>query len=206
MANHCYNYVTLNGDAEILEEISKKLRTYDKFNYITNFFDYVLNKITFPPDLVDNNDDLDNNGVRDYNYYGTKWWDMHVNIEGIEDDVLTISGDTAWAPPLQFIEELCIQYDLCATCEYEEPGMDIAGIATYSENGYEDHKQMTYREYQYSNNYDAWFEDALYCLEDLLEEENSQEEIHNYCKELLHYCTKGDIDELLIELKELKDE
>jgi hypothetical protein len=115
MANHCYNYVTLNGDAEILEEISKKLRTYDKFNYITNFFDYVLNKITFSPELVDNNDDLDNNGVRDYNHYGTKWWDMHVNIEGIEDNVLTISGDTAWAPPLQFIEELCIQYDLCAT-------------------------------------------------------------------------------------------
>ena len=195
MANHCYNYVTLNGDAEILKQISKKLETYDKFNYITNFFDYVLNKITLTPNTTSEY----NNDVRDYNHYGTKWWDMDVElIEG----VLLISGDTAWAPPLLFIEELCIQYGIRASHEYEEPGMDIAGIARYSENGYEDHDQMTYREYRYHNNYDGWFEDCLYCLE----ETDSQEEIHDYCKELMHYCTKGDIDKLLIELKELKDE
>lgn len=196
MANHCYNHVTLNGDAEILEEISKKLRTYNEFNYVTNFFDYVLNKITFSPNATNNS------GIRDYNHYGTKWWDIYVNIEDIEDGQLTIYGDTAWAPPLLFTEELCIQYGLQAIHEYEEPGMDIAGIAKYSKDGYEDHDQMTYREYQYNDNYDGWFEDALYCLE----EADSQEEIHSYCKELLRYCSKGDIDKLLIELKELKDE
>ncbi len=193
MANHCFNFVQITGNEEILKEISERLDTYQKFNYISNFFDYVLNKTADIPSKPADKSRLD------YTHYGTKWWDL--DIEGVVEGSLIITGDTAWAPPLLFVEELCQQYDLCATHEYEEPGMDFAGIANFGPEGEMDHKQMTFSEYQYTNNYGGWFEDALYCLGEI-HEDNDTKGAENYKKELLEYCTQSDIDNLLIHLKE----
>ena len=191
MANHCFNFVQITGDEEILKEISKKLNTYEKFNYISDFFDYVLVKTSEIPSKPDES-------RLDYTHYGTRWWDLDVQDS---ENVLIISGDTAWGPPLLFIEELCQQYDLCATHEYEEPGMDFAGVAEFGPQGEISNQQMTYSEYRYANDYDGWFEDALYCLGEIHEGDDT-EGAESYKKELLGYCTQSDIDNLLIKLKE----
>ncbi len=191
MANHCFNFVQITGDEEILEEILKRLDNYEKFNYISNFFDYVLSKRTDIPLKPEDKTRLD------YNHYGTKWWDIDIQESRGE---LIISGDTAWGPPLLFVEELCRQYDLHAIHEYEEPGMNFAGIAKFGPEGEIDHQEMTYSEYKYANNYDAWFEDALYCLSEIHEDDDT-EGAENYKKELLEYCSQSDIDDLLIQLK-----
>lgn len=192
MANHCYNYVTITGNSEVLEEISNKLEYYEKFNYITSFFDFVLNKRTSIPSEKDNLDG------KDYNYYGTKWWDYEFELY---DSNLNIQGDSAWAPPLQFIQELCQQYSVKATFEYEEPGMGFAGIAEFTSKGLVNHDQMTYGEYSYKNDYISWFDRTVEDLESL-----EEEEVKELFEEISKYCTKSELQDLLKKLKEIKDE
>lgn len=153
MANHCYNFVSIEGDPDILRFIEGLIEKADgsSTNYFVDFCDKVLQK-------KPRTDQLDT-----YNDYGTKWWEQQVSlVEG--DDTMTIQGDSAWGPPDRFIEELCKEYGLCATLEYEEPGCGFAGIAKYDSTGEIEHEEMTYHEFSYGNDVSYWIENLAYTL------------------------------------------
>lgn len=164
MANHCYNFVSIEGDPDVLQFIENIIEKADgsSANYFVDFCDKVLQK-------KPRTDQADT-----YNDYGTKWWEQEVSlVEG--DDSMVIQGDSAWGPPANFIEELCKEYGLTATLEYEEPGCDFAGIIKYDSTGEIEHEEMTYHEYSYRNDASYWIENLAYSLhgdemEDILAE------------------------------------
>jgi len=62
--------------------------------------------------------------------YGTKWWDL--DVESYSDGSLTLSGTSAWSPPLYFIEQISKVYNVDASIEYSEEGFDTSGRINYS--------------------------------------------------------------------------
>jgi hypothetical protein len=159
MANNCWNYVTISGDKNVLDEIQERFSKYDDFNYFVEFGDYVLkkeNKIS----------------IEDYYHYGTKWWEIH--MERSEDNCLIISGDSAWSPPLELMTELSKVFPVVIEGEYNECGMDFGGFFSAYEGGLDDN-QMTYREYQLECDRDWAIQDIIDCLESFEEEFNEED-------------------------------
>ena len=168
MANHCWNYVTIQGKTDTLDLIVSKFEDYDKVDYFVDFGNNVL--------------DINKTADMGYHVYGTKWWDFEIEED---DDVIYIMGDSAWSPPIDLIEKICIKYGVTATMEYEESGMDFAGIVNMDSNvGIISHEEYTYNEYQYMNDVNHWIEHLSYNYEDATEDEmkNISEE-HNYANE-----------------------
>jgi hypothetical protein len=63
--------------------------------------------------------------------WGTKWNSYNVEVESNFDDELTVSFDTAWAPPIEIFEkikEYCEEYNLALRWEHlqEEDGYQIS--------------------------------------------------------------------------------
>ena len=44
MANHCWNWVVLEGSKTALTQVESRMKKYDKTNYFTEFCDYVLKR------------------------------------------------------------------------------------------------------------------------------------------------------------------
>ena len=44
MANHCWNWVVLEGSKTALTQVESRMKKYDKTDYFTEFCDYVLKR------------------------------------------------------------------------------------------------------------------------------------------------------------------
>lgn len=148
MANYCYNHAIVYGKKEVLDEIEEKFNKYTDYDYLVRWGDMVLNKEV-------------ERVIKDDNYYGTRWWDFSID-RNYDDDSMTISGDSAWAPPLQLLQDLTEVYDVVVDGSYEEPGMDFAGEFKCEKGEIED-IEMTYWEYRLKD-------DRQYAIECLLED------------------------------------
>jgi hypothetical protein len=65
MPNYCYNWVTISGEKELLDELQSKFNAYkeNESMYFNQFCD------SFFPDREDRDD---------FYSYGTKWWNYDV--------------------------------------------------------------------------------------------------------------------------------
>lgn len=170
MANHCWNWVVLEGSKTALTQVESRMKKYDKTNYFTEFCDYVLKRgkigeyeknyahlINGKPKISKTSDlltDIDMSiPYATYLKYGTRWFDFE--MEG-DDTYLQIQGSSAWSPPIKFIVELCKVYNLNARMEYEESGMDFAGKLKISPNGITQHFEMSADEFNYLEDYHSW--------------------------------------------------
>lgn len=192
MANHCYNEIFLEGNEESIKELKDRLTgTYDKFNYLNGWCDYVL-KVR---DDFNYNFDEDQ---RDHYFYGSRWFNFEV--EDNDDNTLQINGDSAWSPMEKFTEELCKVYNLSGNLEYSEAGGDFAGITNFDSNGETSRQEFTYSEYEY--NYldrDYWIENQIEYLQDV-----SKEDIDDFVKEASKYASEEDVTKVLNSLNQLK--
>jgi hypothetical protein len=159
MANNCWNYAVLSGDKAALDEIQERFSKYGDFNYFIEFGDYVLKKET-------------KTSTDHYYLYGTKWWDF--NIDERTDLSLTISGDSAWSPPLELLRQISEVYNVTIEGEYNECGMGFGGFFSAYEGGLDDN-QMTYREYQLECDRDWAIQDIIDDLESFEEEFNEED-------------------------------
>lgn len=189
MANHCFNFIELSGDPDTLNMLCEKITEEEQkeYNYLVDKLDSILMK------------KKKEDPKEEYLHYGSRWFDISVSYDG--DRHMTISGDSAWSPLLVFVEELCIQYSLQATYDYEESGCDIAGVYEYDENGYVEHTEMTYQEYRYRTDVGSWMDEQIDYLGDLIDdmdEEAIKEEINR-----IEYASDKVKKELIKELEEL---
>lgn len=69
--------------------------------------------------------------------WGTKW-DTDAHNSFYDGETLTLSFDTAWAPPIELYDYL-IEQDFHILADYYEPGMQFAGI-------YEDGDDRSYED------------------------------------------------------------
>ncbi len=116
---------------------------------------------------------------------GTKWWDVHSQDVNIEKGELTITGDSAWSPPQPLVEQICIRLGINAYMEYEEPGADFAGKATYNKDGLIEDKTYEYQQWRYMHceNLKEYFDEELWGVyedEDLEEFEHSLIEYYQW--------------------------
>lgn len=192
MANHCYNEIFLEGNEESIKELKDRLTgTYDKFNYLNGWCDYVL-KVR---DDFNYNFDEDQ---RDHYFYGSRWFEFLV--EDNDDNTLQINGDSAWSPMEKFTEELCKVYDLSGNLEYSESGGDFAGITNFDSNGETSRQEFTYSEYEYKYlDRDYWIENQIEYLQDV-----SKEDIDDFVKEASKYASEEDVTKVLNSLNQLK--
>ncbi len=182
MANYCMNWVEFYGETKPLKKLERKFKKYHQTKYFTEFGDYVLDRGKIGgyekkyKKLIDQDDTrgLRADGTIDmsipyktYLKYGTKWWDFHAELQDV--DVFVVSGCSAWSPPEQLIQEICKKYKISAQLDYEEMGMDFAGIIEYDENGIiTSNKEYTYNEKRFledpsdwiSNTIDDWRDDV----------------------------------------------
>lgn len=143
MPNWCNNFVEISGTKEQLDRVAKAFgegRLCDEF-------------IPIPAELRDttspNRDEASAEALRE-KYGASDWYDFCVNNWGTKWDVggdvdyggigrdseeyLTISFDSAWAPPIGLYEALEDE-GMTVRAYYYESGMAFAGIF---ENGYDE--------------------------------------------------------------------
>ena len=184
MANNCYNFISLEGDNKSIKELAERLTdTYDKFEYLNGWCDYVLK-------IRDDFNYIKEEDKRDHYYYGSRWFDFDISVD---DDCITIQGDSAWSPMEKFTEDLCEVYNLSGRIEYEEVGFDFGGYASYVGEEEVDSGHFTYMEWKYIEDRDYWLQEMLFKIESL----DDEEDILNEFKETSKYASKKDLDKLI---------
>ena len=143
MPNWCYNHLNVSGDEiQLREFVEKSLTKYDdeedRFTFNgTRPMPKELN-ITKGTQTQDEKEqailNLANHGYTDwYEWHcaewGTKWDACEPNIQHNDIDYFSVSFETAWAPPIDWIDHIMQDFpDLCFELEYEEPGMCFGGL------------------------------------------------------------------------------
>lgn len=170
MPNWCSNILEIQDTCLAIEEKIAKMGDKGLFQTLvtTNRAAYYKDdKIQHLMDVIEEDKYFDwyNHNC---NEYGTKWdvHEFHYN-----DGVFTF--ETAWAPPIEFVQKLSKQYQINCRLEYSEPGWDVAGI-TYFENG-EIIEEESYSYWEYVLKYNP--EELYLELDNEFEEEEDKIEV-----------------------------
>lgn len=115
MANYCYSWAYLTGSKEALDTLEIRLgKAIELVNHLWyETFYQVLNK-EVPQESEDT-----------YDVFGTRWF--HFDYDRSSETTATLSGDSAWSPPLGFFLQLSEVYQLEIESNYCEEGCDVAG-------------------------------------------------------------------------------
>ena len=136
MANICCNYITIQGNPEVLDIIAQDYIGYDKEKDSVEFNFGIMSPI--PDDIQD-----------DYHWrienWGNKWDGSDCWID-ICDDQIFLNIETAWNPCDKWtykLIELCPGVDIYH--EYYEPGEGYIGwIQHFDNEGPEDYEEVCY--------------------------------------------------------------
>ena len=147
MANSCINYITIQGNPELLDIIAQDYLGYDKEKDSVEFNFGIMSPIPY---------DVQDIYKWKIENWGNKWDGSDYYID-ICDDQIFLSIETAWNPCDKWtykLIELCPGVDIYH--EYYESGEGYIGWIQHSENeGPEDYEEVCYT---YSSEaYDYWF-------------------------------------------------
>jgi len=145
MPNWCWNNLTVTGDEKQLQDfVEKSMSTYDDGTER-----FIFNGThPMPEDLnitkgTQTQDEKEQAILNKAKYGYTDWYDWHLGEWGTKWDAcesyinnndihyFSVSFDTAWAPPINWLINIAMDYpDLEFELEYEEPGMCFGGTFT----------------------------------------------------------------------------
>ena len=192
MANNCWNWISLTGETANMELLEDRLNKYKQTKYFTEWGDYVLGIGA----IGDTEEVFKKRHKHDpYYVYGTKWFEFEIDDINIDDKSgqcdFRITGDSAWSPPITLIVRICEKFNLTAEMEYEEGGMDFAGIISIDASGIKSHDEMTCHEYRYKDDVDSWVDNLAYNYEG--EEDLNYTEIMDELKTDHDYASEKDL-------------
>lgn len=152
MPNWCFNHVTFSGDKEN------------------------LNKLTVALNKAKECEIKENKGQKIHSLDEVKdgyFFDIYFEIQ---NDFLILQYETRWSPNIEDVSELCREYKICASHEYEERGMQIYGTAIYNENGEYTDEQVEQKfldliEYDSENDMYVYNGEYWECEDDIIESE-----------------------------------
>ena len=142
MPNWCWNHLEVHGDEKQLHEFVEKSTTNierdDEFSFNGTYSMPKTLRITAGTHLSFIEKIKKYINIRLYGYdnwynwsianWGTKWDACESNICHNDIYYFAVSFDTAWSPPIAWIDNIMQDFpDLCFTLEYEEPGMCFGG-------------------------------------------------------------------------------
>ena len=123
MPNWCNNNITINGDAKTISIISQACKRCEGKED-----DRIFQNLIGVPEHM---------SLKEYN---EKWYDTNVNWFGTKWDVsyedcnfdfgeteISMSPDTAWSPPIEFLNNLVKMYKVKAYIFYSEGGIGFCG-------------------------------------------------------------------------------
>jgi len=131
MPNWCNNNITISGDEgtiRTLTAVLKSIKTSDE-EQSNNVFQSLIG-------LPQQMSDVD---------YKEKWYDTNIEWFGTKwdisysEDMFTFTKDeisffceTAWSPPIPFLQHLCEMYKVNANLFYSEGGVGFSGESTFN--------------------------------------------------------------------------
>ena len=131
MPNWCNNNITISGDEgtiRTLTAVLKSLKTSDE----EQSSDVFKSLIGLPQHMSDGD-------------YKEKWYDTNIGWFGTKWDIsydehaftftkneISFFCETAWSPPIPFLQNLCEMYKVNANLFYSEGGVGFAGETTFT--------------------------------------------------------------------------
>ncbi len=143
MPNWCSNHLTVKGENEDVQRFKNQAVGHspweqppaDEKSSSLNFHSLVA----IPADVLQA-------GYEAHGYewevknWGCKWGACHCDLVDDNGCELFYSFDTAWAPPIAFLERAAKQWPaLTFILEYDESGMGFKGLARFQGEEHEDH-------------------------------------------------------------------
>jgi len=176
MPNWCNNNIRIYGDEgtiRTLTAVLKGLKSEDKV------FESLIGLPTYQTAAQYDENWYDTN----VNWFGTKWdisYDEHT-FEYTKDEI-SFSCETAWSPPIPFMENLCKMYQVNGYIYYSEGGIGFTGETTFKwQDGELDvyDQEFGFLEGMYFlSKEEFWFE-VDYSLDCVLDEDQSLEDFLN---------------------------
>jgi hypothetical protein len=185
MANHCYNWASIEGSKEMLDLFEKRLQeaTKEQEHLWWETYFAVLGK-----EVVDGDAYAD---------FGSRWF--HVYYERHSSTTATISGDSAWSPVSEFFRQLSEVYQFEITSEYEEGGCDFGGWYNCKNGEVTKDETVSYQVYRLTEGGHEYF---LTLLEDI--EERCWESIDDIDEDLLAMLSEAQKLELILAFNKYK--
>lgn len=166
MPNWCSNYLQVSGSE--VKEIIKKIKESDIKEGC--LFSSTVGVVP------------EQDGITQW---GTKWDVPLRDIEDqllfiYDDEVIGLSFETAWSPPIEYCIKLNSQYGVNVEITYGEPGCDFYGRFTIDKNGNKTENDYEYYQGMYIlNNDDFWenMDDTINSYIDYSEENSSFDDL-----------------------------
>jgi len=204
MPNWCYNHLTITGDKENLDRIKFHLEDIEnKDNVSPGIFMALVGR-----DQSLELNEYEKGGWYDSNvsYWGTKW-DVSYNESGVDysDDTITMSFQSAWSPPIPFIQHLGRLFNVECELYYEEPGCDFCGKSYFNNQDGLVEDDYTYNEGRFVFDKENFFESIDGEIDYLFE--NDDDVTFESVKELFPFITGEKdlkvLEEIFNEVKEM---
>jgi hypothetical protein len=207
MPNWCYNHLTITGDKKNLDRIKFHLEDIEKKD---NVSPGVFMALVGRDQSIELNE-YEHGGWYQANidYWGCKW-DVSYNESGLDysDYSITMSFNSAYSPPVPFIQHLGRLFNVRCELYYEEPSCDFCGKSYFdNENGLTE-EDYSYNEGRYVFDKDSFFESIDGDIEYLIE--SDEDVTFESVKEMFQFIT-GDkdlktLEEIFNDIKEMYGE
>lgn len=131
MPNWCNNNITISGDEgtiRTLTAVLKSLKTSDE-EQSNNVFQSLIGL----PQHMSDGDYKEKWYDTNIEWFGTKW-DISYSEDmfNFSKDEINFSCETAWSPPIPFLQNLCEMYKVNANLFYSEGGVGFSGESTFN--------------------------------------------------------------------------
>jgi len=207
MPNWCYNHLTITGDKKNLDRIKFHLEDIEKKD---NQSPGVFMALVGRDQSIELNE-YEHGGWYQANidYWGCKW-DVSYNESGVEysDDSITMSFNSAYSPPVPFIQHLGRLFNVQCELYYEEPSCDFCGKSYFNNEDGLTEDDYTYNEGRFVFDKDNFFESIDGDIEYLIE--SDEDVTFESVKEMFSFIT-GDkdlkrLEEIFNDIKEMYGE
>jgi hypothetical protein len=133
MPNWCNNYIKISGDESTIRTLTAVLKSLKSSDNDDEQSDDVFKSLIGIPSHMSDGDYKEKWYDTNIEWFGTKW-DISYSEDmfTFEKDEITLSCETAWSPPIPFLENLCKMYKVNAYLFYSEGGVGFAGETTFN--------------------------------------------------------------------------
>ena len=182
MANNCFNYIDITGSINQINEVHNLLKENQEDGFIR--FEKVLKR-----------------EINDfYGEIGTSYLEVDMTLE---NEILSLSGDSGWSPALEFFKELSQKFPkLNIEYDYEESGCDFGGWAII-QNGIIEDNSYSFWEYKFIRDEIFAMESATEEAEYILEAEGLEELMKS---DIIKYMPKEMVNEFIENVKKINKE
>lgn len=180
MPNWCNNYIKINGDEGTIRTLTAVLKSLKSSDNEGDRSDNVFQSLIGIPQHMSEGDYKEKWYDTNIEWFGTKWdISYSEDLFTFDKEQITLSCETAWSPPIPFLQNLCEMYKVNAYLFYSEGGVGFAGETTFT---WVDDELEVYDEecgyleglYKFSN--EEFWSEVEYKADCILDEEQTLED------------------------------